>query len=256
MTDTDDRVAALEARIEDLEAENRRLETRVEDLETRVEELEDQVREQSDHIEELESDNEDLRARVAELESQPEVTIEDPADPIGSLQVGGAPVGRAINSKPSETDLDAELEELRQELEAYAEGADVDQADQSSPTVEPETPLEQVVAMPEDLVDEQLTANQERARFVSRDVTEYASKTPAGWVLRPKDLRTVLNAAFDTGHSQTCSRVRKILADLGDDEVSIQDSRGERKLVFEESIVERLQRVARSDHDVVSTTEA
>jgi chaperonin cofactor prefoldin len=252
MTDTDDRVAALEARIADLEAENHRLETRVEDLETRVEELEAEVRERSDHIEDLESDNEDLRARVAELERQPEVSIEDPADPIGSLQVGGAPVGRAINSKPSETDLDAELAQLREELEAYAEG---DDAPTSDPTADPETPLEQVVAMPEDLVDEQLTANQKRARFVARDITEYASKTPAGWVLRPKDLRTVLNAAFDTGHSQTCSRVREILADLGDEEVSIQDSRGERKLVFEERIVERLHQLAESDHDVVSTAE-
>jgi len=74
-------------------------------------------------------------------------------------------------------------------------------------------------------------------------------------VLTPKDLRTVLNAAFDTGHSQTCSRVREILADLGNDEVEIKDSRGEQKLVFGEALVGRLVELQTADHDVVTPTE-
>lgn len=34
-------------------------------------------------------------------------------------------------------------------------------------------------------------------------------------MMRPKDLHTILEAAFDTGHPRTCSRIREIRADLG-----------------------------------------
>ena len=151
---------------------------------------------------------------------------------------------------PGNENLDAELDALREELESVA-----DHDEPSEPTVEPQTPLEQIVALPGAVVDEQLTANQRRARFVAKDITEYAAKTPAGWVLTPKDLRTVLNAAFDTGHSQTCSRVRTILADLGDDNVSIKDSRGEKKLVVDPTLVGRLREIENTDYDVVSHSE-
>ena len=242
-------VEALEARIEELEAQTDRLETELtatkqetDDLQARVDELEAETQR-------LEADNEALRARIDELEAQPEIRIDDPTDPIGSLHILGAPVGQAITSKPGQTDLDAELDDLRAELKAITDEPPAE------PTVEMETPLEQVVAMSNEMVGTQLTANQRRARFVAIDITEYATKTPGGWVLTPKDLRTVLNAAFDTGHSQTCSRVREILADLGNDEVEIKDSRGEQKLVFDEALVGRLVELQTTDHDVVTPTE-
>lgn len=65
----------------------------------------------------------------------------------------------------------------------------------------------------------------------------------------------MLNAAFDTGHSQTCSRVRTVLADLGDDHVEIKASRGEKKLVVDETLVGRLVELQTTDHDVVSPSE-
>lgn len=240
----DDRIAALEAQISDLQARNEQLEGQVEALETTVEEL------QSENAA-LEEQTTTLRERVQSLETQPDIRIADENDPIGSLHIAGAPVGQAITSKPGQTDLDAELDELREELQAYVEG----DAHSTEPTINPETPLEQVVAMPEAMVEAQLTANQQRARFVAKDITEYATKTPAGWVLTPKDLRTVLNAAFDTGHSQTCSRVRAILADLGGEHVEIKDSRGEKKLVVDGSLVGRVAELQTTDHDVVSPSE-
>lgn len=152
---------------------------------------------------------------------------------------------------PIKSDLVAELDALREELADYALNTSTD----TQPTVDPATPLEQIVALPQSVVNDQLTANQRRARFVAADITEYATKTPAGWVLRPKDLRTVLNAAFDTGHSQTYSRVREILADLGDDHVEIKASRGEKKLVVDETLVGWLVELQTTDHDVVSPSE-
>ena len=223
--------------------------TDVEALEARIEELEAQTDRLETELTATKQETDDLQARVDELEAQPKIRIDDPTDPIGSLHISGAPVGQAITSKPGQTDLDAELDDLRTELKAVADEQPVE------PAVEMETPLEQVVAMSTEMVVTQLTANQRRARFVATDLTEYATKTPAGWVLTPKDLRTVLNAAFDTSHSQTCHRVREILADLGNDEVEIKDSRGEQKLVFDEALVGRLVEVQTADHDVVTPTE-
>jgi len=232
------RIEALEAELETVEAENDRLRDRVGELETAVETLQTQT--------------ESLRTRLAELDAQPAIEVRDDSDPIGSLYIAGAPVGQAITSKPGQTEFDAELAALREDLAAFADG----DTETNTPTVDAETPLEQIVAMPQEVVDAQLTANQRRARFVATDITEYASKTPAGWVLAPKDLRTVLNAAFDTSHSQTCSRVRTILADLGNEAVRIKESRGEQKLVFEAQLVGRLQELRARSHDVVSPTTA
>ena len=255
---------SLEDRVAELEAYKASLETQVANLQADNESLAAENESLEEHVAALQADNESLEAKLAEvqtengqlhdridrLEAQPEVTVADESDPIGSLHIAGAPVGQAITSKPGQSDLDAELDALREELEAFA-----DHDEPSEPTVEPQTPLEQIVALPQAVVEEQLTANQQRARFVAKDITEYAAKTPAGWVLTPKDLRTVLNAAFDTGHSQTCSRVRTILADLGDEDVTIKDSPGEKKLVVDPTLVARLQEIKQADHDVVSPSE-
>lgn len=46
-----------------------------------------------------------------------------------------------------------------------------------------ETPLERICALPEHIADRELTANQERARFIARDVRDYTEKAPAGLVI-------------------------------------------------------------------------
>jgi regulator of replication initiation timing len=247
------RIDELEATIATQQAHIEEIETNTESLESQVEELEAENETLKEQLTDRAAKTDQLRERITQLEAQPSVTIADESDPIGSLQIAGAPVGRAISSKPGETELYQELDALRKELDT---DPDDPSGTQSEPTIETETPLEEIVALPQRVVDDQLTANQRRARFVATDLTEYATKTPAGWVLTPKDLRTVLNAAFDTSHSQTCSRVRTILADLGDSEVSIKESRGEKKLVCAESIVRRLQRFDDDGgHSVVSPME-
>jgi len=107
---------------------------------------------------------------------------------------------------------------------------------------EPETALEDVASIPEHLVDDSLTANQRRARFVAIDVEEYSRSVPAGRAIKSSELRRILSAGTDeTIYNQTVSRVIDYLDELGGDDVKIRETRsGERAVIFEDDLVERL----------------
>ena len=114
----------------------------------------------------------------------------------------------------------------------------------TNPGVEPpKTPLEEVIRVPAHLVEEHLTANQRRARFVAKDIDEYTQSVPAGRAIRSSQLRQVLTAGEDaTIYTETVSRVIRFLDDLGSDAVKVRDSRrGERVIVFDEAFVDRVQ---------------
>jgi len=100
-----------------------------------------------------------------------------------------------------------------------------------------------VIRVPEHLVEEHLTANQRRARFVAKDVAEYTRSVPAGRAIRSSQLRQVLSAGEDGQiYTETVSRVINFLDDLGGDAVAIKESRrGERVIVFTDAFVERVQ---------------
>lgn len=55
------------------------------------------------------------------------------------------------------------------------------------------TPLERICALPEHIVDRELTANQERARFIGRDDRDYAEKAPAGLVIDSQTIKKSLD---------------------------------------------------------------
>ena len=115
--------------------------------------------------------------------------------------------------------------------------------DATNPGVQsPETPLEEVIRVPEHLIEEHLTANQRRARFVAKDIGEYTQSVPAGRAIRSSQLRQVLTAGEDaTIYTETVSRVIQFLDDLGGDAVTVKESRrGERVVVFTEAFVERV----------------
>jgi hypothetical protein len=56
-----------------------------------------------------------------------------------------------------------------------------------------ETPLERICALPEHVADRELTANQERARFIAKDVRDYAEKAPAGLVVDSRAIKRVVD---------------------------------------------------------------
>lgn len=252
MTATDDRLDAIESRLDELEAENEQLQEQNEQLQDRVESLEEQN-------ETLAKENAELRQQLEDLPD-----IEMDGSDMSSLTVNGLPVGRKVSASVTDHTFEAELEALKADLEAMnptPEGGET--AGQQH-----ETPIEQVVAMPEHIVEDQLTANQERARFVASSITDYATKVQNGdYTLTASDLRSVLRAAFDTAHSETVDRVRTILADLGGDDVELQEPRTAgfspdtkeekrrqgKKLVISSSLVRRLSNI---DHDVVTKADA
>ena len=107
-----------------------------------------------------------------------------------------------------------------------------------------QTPLEQICSLPEEAVMSQLSANQRRARFVARDVDQYASKVPAGYSITSGEISTVLRAGTECdGRTQTVARVMDFLDRLGGDAVKIVKRRGTKRIVFDEEIVKKLEEI-------------
>lgn len=146
------------------------------------------------------------------------------------------------------SDLEDRLDDVEDgETTTETQGSD-DETDGSTDT---ETPLEQICSLPEEAVVSQLTANQRRARFIARDVDQYASKVPAGYSITSGDLAKVLRAGTDCdGRTQTVARVMSFLDRFGGDEVEVIKRRGTKRVVFDESLADRLQAVepVRSDN--------
>lgn len=165
-----------------------------------------------------------------------------------------------------------QIDELEDELDEYREHNERDKADirkfasekaeeaqtqdatpggdTEEPT--PETSLEQVVALPEHLVDEQLTANQERARFLAKDFEQYSQACPAGRYIDAGDMRRVLRAKEGKCNTNTLRRVREFLDRLGDDAVEIIERHGKTKVVFTDELVARLARLRRCNAEKAS----
>jgi chromosome segregation ATPase len=121
---------------------------------------------------------------------------------------------------------------------------------------EPETPIEDIIRIPEHLVEDSLTANQQRSRAVAKDFHQYSKSVPAGRAIKSSELRRVLSAHEDgsTTHTETVSRVMTMLDDLGKEAINVRTSQsGEKVVVFEDDLVRRI--VAyQNNHDVVIDT--
>jgi len=137
---------------------------------------------------------------------------------------------------------DAELRSRVSDLERRIEDETPTPNTEESPSQHTETPLQRVCGLPETAVSQQLTANQRRARFVARDIEQYASKVPAGYAITSGEISTVLRAGTDCkGRTETVSRVMDFLDELGKGGVKVVKRRGIRRIVFDEGLVEALQ---------------
>jgi DNA repair exonuclease SbcCD ATPase subunit len=225
-----DHVDELDDRVDTLEEENANLREEIDDLHEEKERL----RQQNEQLREWLDDVDD---RVDDLEDQPDVDI-DGTD-YESLTVNEVPIGRIISSKAPRGDLKDEIEDLEARLSGETPTSDAEETP-SSEGPEPETPLERIVALPEELVEQELTENQQRARFIAKDIREYSSKAPAGRVIKAATMGRVLKAAFDTAHTETINRVREFLNKLGQDDVDLVDRDNSKIVVFDECLVRRL----------------
>lgn len=230
-----------------------------------VEQLADTVAELQQRVDDLERENEQLREenaslreRVDDLENQP--TLEWDSNELADLWVVNGqgtrmPVGNIIDSSISETRFETKLEDLEDRL---ADGDLSDASDQEDATVETETPLEDVVALPEQIAEEKLSPNQQRARFVASDVPSYGDRTQAGWSLSTSEVRRVLRAGTDCdGHDETIRRVMTFVDELGKDGTKLRKKNGERKVFVDERTAKRLQQLGSLEtHVSVSRAEA
>jgi hypothetical protein len=126
-----------------------------------------------EEVGELRKDIDDVEEHV---DQQPEIDVEDEGDPLGSLTVDGAPVGRAITSKPSRTDVEDMIEDVTPTPD-----------DGETTRQEPDTtPIEQL-AVADDVEEVTDSVSVERAVSLFRNLSNWGAKTPKGICLRPKD---------------------------------------------------------------------
>jgi len=166
------------------------------------------VRAHADRLDALEADNDALQDTVATLQTQLDAStarLETLESQLAELRA------ELRDERETRAKADAEDRKRIHEVETQVEEAteesstdtasDADLNDNSTapdPGVQPpETPLEDIVRVPEHLVEESLTANQQRARFVAKDVHEYTQSVPAGRAIRSSQLRQVLTAGED-----------------------------------------------------------
>lgn len=219
------------------------------------EELVDAVQLLATECAQLREDNAELREQVADLTDELDETRETLADTRKQLQ------NAEMDLESTQAQLDVvedEQEDIREHQASVAKDlAETNQRvskleDTSDPSGEASnsseqlsqtlrTPLEQVTAWADDVAEDELTANKLRAREVVKDIDQYTTKAPAGQVIKAGDLRKVLSAIEGTGtHSETLNRVIEFLDDFGKDEVDVIKRRGERRISFSDSLVERL----------------
>jgi hypothetical protein len=173
----------------------------VEQLIATIEDLRDTVGQQAERIDELETELTDYRAH----------NERDKAE---------------IRQKITEVE--------NQQTDAPSEDATPGVDTDKDPSQNVETPLERICALPEHVADRELTANQERARFIARDIHDYAEKAPAGLVIDSRAIKRVITASEGKRpHTQTVARVMDFLDDLGKEDVHQKKRRGKKLVVVD-----------------------
>jgi len=147
------------------------------------------------------------------------------------------------HSAKSRAELSSRVSEVEQELDDMdgSQGRGSDSSEENPHTPDEETTaLEQVCALPEQTVRDNLTKNQSRARSIALRIGEYGKKVPAGIAIPSSRIRRVLTAQEDsTIHRQTVARVADFLKQFGDGDVKIKKTRsGEKTVVFTEELAE------------------
>lgn len=203
----------LEARVEELVEE--KVEQAVAERDARIDELEDELAEEREARQELEE-------RVAEQEDALELRTPDKTDSpaLEHVWIAGQPVGRLVEKTRRDVD----------ELEDQLAGDELEAPDELEATA---PPIFDLLRTPESKVE----GTERRTRFLWRDLADYATKTPAGYVLPASDARRVLNAAEPDDSpagrvdAKMVGRVFALSVDLTREAAFVRKSGRERQLV-------------------------
>ncbi|WP_245998445.1 hypothetical protein [Halalkalicoccus subterraneus] len=123
---------------------------------------------------------------------------------------------------------------------------------QTRQATSPATRLKRICALPEHVANRELTTNQKRARFIARDVRDYAEKAPAGLVLNSRTITKVITAVEGSKpHIQTVAHIMDFLEKLGKDDVEQTKRRGKKLVVVDEEAADRYH--DRCDGDIEQT---
>lgn len=199
----------------------------------------------------VEENAENVAANREQIEDN-EAGIEDNSDEIDEVQE------RSARERAELSGRIWEVEEKVDEIDSDDGNVDADtrgvEPDELASTT-PETPLETVIAMDDATATTELTANTKRARFVAKDIEEYARSVPAGYALKSGEVSTILKSGTNCrGSTKTVARVMEFLADLGNDEVEIVQKRGVNRVILSDEIVERISEIEADDEVVMATT--
>jgi uncharacterized phage infection (PIP) family protein YhgE len=230
--------------------------TELEDIKQRINKLEQENEQLQDRVDELEQENEQLQNHVESLEEELEerAAVRWDSNEIDDMEVENAegdkhPLGLVLSNKIGSEDLRVELEEFEAGLQGSTPTPETEKTI-SPNAVEPKTPLEEIISLPEEIASEQLTENQDRARFIAKDIKDYGASTGFRdgsrnyrYSLSSTDLKKVLKAAHGTSHTETVNRIMNFLDDLGKDETRIRKKRGTRKIVFEGELIDRIEEI-------------
>jgi hypothetical protein len=185
-----------------------------------------------ERVTEVEAENDRLRDRVDELEQQTEQN-ENATD--------------YAHERVDDLDatVDRGLEYAHERIDAFAEGGfeDVNTMEKSATDSRNSaaSPLKQITDLPQYLAEEQLSANQKRARSIATDLADYADTgTPKGWVIDSGTISKVLAAQEgESPHTETVSRTMDFLDGFGKSEVETKMHKGRRIAVFDEQAAKR-----------------
>ncbi|QCJ45962.1 hypothetical protein FCF25_01975 [Haloprofundus sp. MHR1] len=194
----------------------------------------------TDSLEDLQSRLDELEDRVDALENQKsdlEETVDAQAETIASQREQLKAQRERLNEYEEKLTVSSDhRKHLQQRIHALEDTEDTD-SDEASQN---KSPLQQLASLPSKAVSK-LTANQERARFIAKDVREYAKKVPAGFTIDSATIRKILKAKEGrTPHTQTISRVMDFLDRLGKEDVQVVKRRGTKRTVFTERAVAEL----------------
>ena len=178
-------------------------------LKERVNHLELQDAKKDQQIAELEAENQELRDEIDELR---EYSAQDRAE------------------------IRKDVENVREEAESSGNPEGKGRED-----IPPETKIEQLAQLPDDILDDELHENQQRAVHVARRIMDYAKSTPAGRVIDAAAIREVLREIeSESTHTQTVGRIRDFLVKFGEGTIEQVERRGKQLLAVDDDLAQRL----------------
>ena len=149
--------------------------------ETIIQELAEKVDQLASRVEELEDDRARLQDDL-ETEREQRRALEEYVEDVDDRLADGL---EGVHNR-----ISASLDQPSQDA-----GDALDDADDA------ELPIQQIARMPEEMakahLDNMQHRNTYRARFLWRDLTDYATQTPAGFVVSSADAQRVLRAGLD-----------------------------------------------------------